>query len=70
MSISIHELDKTVAQLTAPGKGILAADESVGTLAKRFQAVNVASTEETRRAYRELAFGNGRVTTRARTCCW
>ena len=56
MSISIHELDKTVAQLTARGSGILAADESVGTLAKRFQAVNVASTEEARRDYRELLF--------------
>ena len=56
MSISIHELDKTVAQLNAPGMGILAADESVGTLAKRFQAVNVASTEEARRDYRERLF--------------
>lgn len=56
MSISIHELDKTVAQLTAPGKGILAADESVGTLAKRFKEVNVVCTEDTRRDYRELLF--------------
>ena len=56
MSISIHELDKTVAQLTAPGKGILAADESVGTLAKPFKEVNVVCTEDTRRDYRELLF--------------
>ena len=38
------------------GKGILAADESDGTIAKRFEAVGVASTEENRRAYRELLF--------------
>jgi len=56
MSIFTQELAKTVAELTAPGKGILAADESVGTLAKRFEAVNVTSTEETRRDYRELLF--------------
>ena len=56
MSISTQELAKTVAELTASGKGILAADESVGTLAKRFQAVSVANTEEARRSYRELLF--------------
>ena len=56
MSISTQELAKTVAELTASGKGILAADESVGTLAKRFQAVSVANTEEARCSYRELLF--------------
>lgn len=56
MSISIQELAKTVAELTAPGKGILAADESAGTIEKRLKAVNVASTEEARRDYRELLF--------------
>jgi len=56
MSIFTQELAKTVAELTAPGKGILAADESGGTIEKRFQAVNVASTEEARRDYRELLF--------------
>ena len=56
MSISTKELASTIAELTAPGKGILAADESAGTIAKRLQAVNVASTEETRRDYRELLF--------------
>jgi len=49
-------LEKTIAELTAPGKGILAADESVGTIEKRFKAVNVACTQETRRNYRELLF--------------
>lgn len=56
MSISTQALAKTVAELTAPGKGILAADESVGTIEKRLKAVNVASTEEARREYRELLF--------------
>ena len=56
MSISTQELAKTVAELTAPGKGILAADESTGTIEKRLKAVNVASTEEARRDYRELLF--------------
>jgi len=42
--------------MVAPGKGILAADESTGTIKKRFDAINVASTEETRRDYREMLF--------------
>ncbi len=46
-----------VAQaLVAKGKGILAADESVSTITKRFEAVGITSTDETRRAYRELLF--------------
>ena len=56
MSISTQEMAETVAALTAPGKGILAADESAGTIEKRLKAVNVASTEEARRDYRELLF--------------
>lgn len=56
MSISVQELEKTVAELTAPGKGILAADESSGTIEKRFKVVNVPCTEETRRDYREMLF--------------
>lgn len=56
MSISTQEMAKTVAALTAPGKGILAADESAGTIEMRLKAVNVTSTEETRRDYRELLF--------------
>ncbi len=42
--------------LVAPGKGILAADESSGTIEKRLRAVGLPSTEETRRSYRELLF--------------
>src|SRR5437870_3140565 len=47
-------LRDTAAALVAPGKGILAADESTGTITKRFNAVGIESTEDTRRAYREL----------------
>lgn len=43
----------------APGKGILAADESSGTIAKRFDGIGVASTEANRRDYRELLFRSG-----------
>lgn len=56
MSNPTQALAKTVAELTAPGKGILAADESTGTIEKRLKAVNIASTEEARRDYRELLF--------------
>ena len=48
------ELQATVDALVQPGKGILAADESGPTIAKRFKAVGVESTEENRRAYRSL----------------
>lgn len=49
-----RELEATIAKLSTRGKGILAADESVPTITKRFAAINVESTEETRRAYREM----------------
>lgn len=50
------ELEATARAMVAPGRGILAADESTGTIKKRFEKVNVASSEETRRAYRDLLF--------------
>ena len=50
------ELHDTARSLVAPGKGILAADESGGTIKKRFDSIGVESTEENRRAYRELLF--------------
>ena len=56
MSTLIQEMTNTVVALTAPGKGILAADESSGTIKKRFEAVGVPSTEQSRRDYRELLF--------------
>jgi fructose-bisphosphate aldolase class I len=49
-------LSQTAHAMVAPGKGLLAADESSGTCKKRFDAVNVECTEENRRAYRELLF--------------
>jgi len=49
-------LSKTAAAMVAKGRGILAADESSGTCEKRFKSVNVESTEENRRAYRNLLF--------------
>jgi fructose-bisphosphate aldolase, class I len=49
-------LEVTARALVAPGKGILAADESDGTIKKRFDSIDVESTEENRRAYRDLLF--------------
>lgn len=49
-------LIETAAQMVADGKGLLAADESFGTIKKRLEAVGVESTEESRKAYRDLLF--------------
>ncbi len=49
-------MESTARALAAAGKGILAADESTGTIEKRFKNVGIANTEENRRAYRELLF--------------
>jgi len=54
--MAADELAVTAAALVAPGKGILAADESSGTIKKRFDSIDVPSTEDNRRAYRELLF--------------
>jgi fructose-bisphosphate aldolase class I len=51
-----QELMQTAKALVAPEKGILAADESSGTIKRRFDAIGVESTEENRRDYRELLF--------------
>src|SRR5438046_8466457 len=50
------ELHETAKALVAEGKGILAADESTGTIKKRLDSIGVESTEDNRRAYRELLF--------------
>ena len=50
------ELKSTIAKLTAPGKGIVAADESTPTITKRFAALGIESTEDSRRAYRTMLF--------------
>lgn len=51
-----ERLEDIAAAMVAPGKGILAADESTGTIKKRFDKINVASTEDNRRDYREMLF--------------
>ena len=51
-----HELHETAKAIVADNKGILAADESTGTIKKRFDAIGVESTEESRRSYRQLLF--------------
>jgi len=51
------EMRETVHALTQEGKGLLAADESTPTISRRFQAVGIDSTPETRRAYRTLLLG-------------
>jgi fructose-bisphosphate aldolase class I len=50
------ELTRMAANLVAKGKGILAADETVATLTKRFDALAISSTEQSRRTYREMLF--------------
>jgi fructose-bisphosphate aldolase class I len=55
-AMSSLELSSTARALVAHGKGILAADESTRTIQRRFESVQVPSTEENRRAYRELLF--------------
>jgi fructose-bisphosphate aldolase class I len=52
----MNELHETARALVSDGKGILAADESTGTIKKRFDSIGIESTEDTRRAYRELLF--------------
>ena len=54
--MNLTELNKIAAAMVAPGRGILAADESSGTIKKRFDAIGVESTPVTRRDYREMLF--------------
>jgi fructose-bisphosphate aldolase class I len=54
--MNLAELNKVARAMVAPGKGILAADESTGTIKKRFDAIGVESTEDNRRDYREMLF--------------
>src|SRR4026207_51392 len=54
--MNLADLNKVALAMVTPGKGILAADESSGTIKKRFDAIKVESTEETRRDYREMLF--------------
>lgn len=52
--MSTNELARVAMAMVAPGKGILAADESTGTIEKRFKSINVENLEENRRAYRDM----------------
>jgi fructose-bisphosphate aldolase, class I len=54
--MDFQQLEENARAIVADGKGILAADESDGTIKKRFDSIGVESTEENRRAYRELLF--------------
>lgn len=54
--MKLAELHAIAQAMVQPGKGILAADESAGTIKKRFDAIGVASTEQSRRDYREMLF--------------
>ena len=54
--MNLDELNKVAKAMVAPGKGILAADESTGTIKKRFDAIGTENTEDNRRDYRELMF--------------
>ena len=54
--MDVQQLNQTARAIVAPGKGILAADESSGTIKKRFDSIGVESTEDNRVNYRELLF--------------
>jgi fructose-bisphosphate aldolase, class I len=54
--MNLEALNKVAKAMVAPGRGILAADESSGTIKKRFDAIGVESTEDNRRDYREMLF--------------
>src|SRR5256886_17208400 len=56
VAMNLAELNKVAEAMVAPGRGILAADESSGTIKKRFESIGVESTAEARRDYRELLF--------------
>ena len=58
-SMNLAELNKVAEAMVTPGKGILAADESSGTIKNRFDAIGVTSTDDTRRDYREMLFRAG-----------
>ncbi len=57
--MDLQALNAVAEAMVAPGRGILAADESTGTIKKRFDAIGVENSEENRRDYRELMFRAG-----------
>src|SRR5664279_3246792 len=56
MTMNLNELNAIARKMVAPGKGLLAADESTATIKKRFDAIGVENTEDNRRDYREMMF--------------
>ena len=54
--MNLDELNAIARKMVAKGKGLLAADESTGTIKKRFDTIGVANTEDNRRDYREMMF--------------
>ena len=54
--MNLSDLNKVAQAMVAPGRGILAADESNGTIKKRFDAISTECTEDSRRDYREMMF--------------
>jgi fructose-bisphosphate aldolase class I len=62
--MNLADLNRIALAMVAPGKGLLAADESSGTIKKRFDDINVVSTEESRRDYREMLFRSSEAMTR------
>src|ERR1041384_6856850 len=59
MAMNLDELNRVARAMVQKGKGILAADESSGTIKKRFDKIGVESTEDNRRDYREMLFRAG-----------
>src|SRR5438093_13092702 len=59
--MSKQELETVAQSMVAKGKGILAADESIGTIKKRFDSIKIKSNENNRRAYREMLFTTKRI---------
>jgi fructose-bisphosphate aldolase class I len=57
--MNLAELNKVAEAMVKPGRGILAADESTGTIGKRFETIGVPSTSDSRRDYREMLFRTG-----------
>ena len=60
--MNLFDLNKVAQVMVAQGKGVLAADESTGTIKKRFDAIKVESTEDSRRDYREMLFRSEAIT--------
>src|SRR3954463_8982473 len=56
MAMNLDEMNRVARAMVAKGKGILAADESTGTIQKRFDKIGVTNTEDNRRDYREMMF--------------